>query len=82
MSFDARAEPALLEWLSRACVDIDVESVMNGYGVDVGYQVVVHSDMPGEGREGAVIATCDGQDEAELVAAALWALARRWTTDE
>jgi hypothetical protein len=82
MQLDLGREPVLLDWLAQACKDVAVEPVVDAQGFALGYQVLVTNGVDGEGREEAVMASCDGQNEAELVAAALWALARRWTADE
>jgi len=82
--------PVMQEWLEKACLGVAIEPTVDsgpvGFPVPVGpgleipvWEVIVHNGLPEGDREEAVIATCDSELEAELVAAALWAQVRRWT---
>jgi len=73
---DDFTHPALQDWLEMACLGVAIEPFAEGDGWDV----IVHNGLTGDDREEAVMATCEREGEAELIAVALWAQARRWTS--
>lgn len=68
------AYPALQDWLEKACKGIAIEPFAEGDGWDV----IVHNGLTGDDREETVVATCEREIEAEMIAVALWWQAGRW----
>lgn len=67
---------ALQGWLEEACLGIAIEPV---YETDIpAWQVIVHNGQTGDDREEAVMAACETEQEAELIAVALWWQSKRW----
>src|SRR6058998_1478912 len=81
---DAGEYPALLPWLEQTLVGVSIEPVEDGFVTH--WDVIVHNGQRGEGREEAVLATCENEQEAELLAVGLWALLKvqrvMWITRE
>lgn len=70
--------PAMQDWLEKACVGIAIEP---SYTTMIPiWDVIVHNGQTGDDREEAVMATCETEQEAELIAVALWWQAKRWTS--
>lgn len=65
---------ALAEWLDRALVGICIEPVFDGIEIP-SWHVIVHNGKSGDAREETVLAACENEQEAELVAVALRGLA-------
>ena len=70
---EADEYPALAEWLDRALIGVAIEPVEDG-AVTVRWDVIVHNGLLGDDREEAILATCENEQEAELMACGLWAL--------
>lgn len=69
--------PALGEWLKAATKGIDVIPMDRGdWFRPKEWWVELHNDVEGDDHAGTIIARCTSEQEAELVAAALWRLAR------
>ena len=72
---------ALAEWLEHALVGVAIEPVYDGAEIPT-WQVLVHNGLRGDAREETVLAACESEQEAELVAVALWALADQFVPEE
>lgn len=66
-------QPLLLEWLRAACQSIRITPEPGG-PMGTRYAVEVGNDETEWDYECAVMARCNSEQEAELVAAGLWAL--------
>lgn len=78
MLTNPETEPGLAIWLLEAAKAIEI--VPGGDTWDGPHQVLVTNGLDGAGRTGAQIAVCSTAQDAELVAAGLWALVERHAT--
>ena len=71
-TIDAAVKPKLLPWLSRTLQAVEVE--MEDYFAESPYAVKITNGLDGEDHSETIIARCETELDAELVAAAMWAL--------
>lgn len=71
---DAGHQCALKPWLDRTLEAAEIVPHFHGGPVPLYWTIEVTNGLTGEDRESALIAFCQDQDHAELVAAALWAM--------